>query len=173
MEYKIDTKISEQGKKILKEIIGEENVDIYINNDNLPKEWTYDIIIKNKNMSIIVKNKCKDEIDNDEYFQFEIEKFNKSTENYIKICSLSKIKNISILNNNVLWKNKENLWDVDCDVKIKIIDSNENELSIQPIDSLAGFIFITNNSKKELSNSEIWKMKTDKLTITKEIENVL
>ena len=88
MEYKIDTKISEQGKKILKEIIGEENVDIYINNDNLPKEWTYDIIIKNKNMSIIVKNKCKDEIDNDEYFQFEIEKFNKSTENYIKICSL-------------------------------------------------------------------------------------
>lgn len=173
MEYKINTKISKKQRDILKEIIDEENIDIYINNDNLPKGWTYDIIIKNENKNVIVKNKSKVEVDNDEYFQFEIEKFNKNTDNYTKIYSLPKIVNVSIFNDKVFWKSKENSWNVDCDVKIKIIDSNENELLIQPIDSLAGFIFITNNSEKELSNYEIWKMKTDELTITKEIEDIL
>lgn len=172
MKYEIVTRIQEEDVKKLATILKKEVIEIFADYYNPKEKSALKVIIKTKSKNILIENRCIDQIDKDEYFQLTIREYNGNMEKYEKLpFDRFKIEKISILHNKVSWKYRENEWNVDSDIKITFISEGEEKLYIQPIDSLAGFLLITEKRENLQTINEIWNFKTEARYISQSEEN--
>ncbi|WP_179031946.1 hypothetical protein [Paenibacillus kribbensis] len=159
MRHTIKNLLNQEQKNMLKSLKGE-TFDLLINEAG---EFALSVLIEAPNRDIIIKNIPSEASDGDEYPKLVIEQAVTPKNSFVKSYGGKKIKDITILRDEVTWKTNDNNWFLEVDIGIKIIDENV-ELLIIAHDSLAGLLK-SHKIKDDKSVGELledyWSMKTD------------
>jgi hypothetical protein len=107
----------------------------------------------------------------DEYTQFVVSQ--NCDLNFAKIITYSikkKVNGIQLITDYVTWKHGENVWEVEADIGILLMLDENEEILVEAVDSIAGFIryYQGRDCLKQLRGiDEQWQIKTDKLSEAK------
>jgi hypothetical protein len=118
--------------------------------------------------SIFIRNNVDLHPDyNDEYVQFVVSKDCEWAFENISIYSIDKmLKDIQLVTDYVIWKFKDDIWKVKADIGILFTLEDGEEILIEVVDSIAGFMryYQGQDCLKHLrSIEEQWQMKADVL----------
>lgn len=176
MEYKIDRKLTQNAietlvflkNKIIKKGIGI-SFSTHIKNSDAYFMYVFLLLEKSR---IDISNRVIDEVDRDEYFQFDIsikniyDKVNYVIEkdDIIPLKLEGTITRIQIIRDHISFKDAGGCWDIIADVAICFF-TKKDMLMIEAVDSIAGFLKLNDHippgyfSKKAIANT--WEMKVE------------